>query len=332
MPRIVGKRKSTAVSVLLKDTNNSTKDTFQFVFKRKPINESNKSIDDHKEERNASKDPEPSNHLPISTFAVYPPCRTQLTPGFNTRKVKSLLPTRRSSMALRGKKLVSQDVIAAPHDSIPHSEYCRHISPDLPGPLRMKQLVLWGLDVLCKQYDSNNQFSILNQVIQEAIQALVQNQISLSWYHKHDSSTTFTFLLPNPRNIELEALSEHYKKFTLEATREIEEWERLLTQSQLDLSNDTSECNLSQKDIDSLQLSEQFRRDKHRQLEQDIQWMNTLPHKIHQLHNVCLLFNRHGQYAKRFTDSLLHRVNTICFSSSTTDPLGVLRAISRSTS
>lgn len=331
MPRIAGKRKSTTVSVLPSNTN--TKDTFQFVFKRKLINESNKSTNDRQEERNALKDSEPSNHLSISTFAVYPPFRTQLTPGFNTRKARSLLPTRRrSSMALRGKKLIFQDAISVPHDSISHSEYCRHISPDLSGPLRMKQLVLWGLDILSKQYDSNDQFSdILTQIIQETTQALIQNQISLSWYQKHDSSTTFTSLLPNPRNIELEALLEHYKKFTLEATREIAEWERLLTQSQLDFPNDINECNLSKKDNDSLQLYEQFRRDNHRKLEQDIQWMNTFSQKIHQLHNVCLLFNRHGQYVKRFTDSLLHRVNTICFSSSTADPLSVLRAISRST-
>ncbi|CAG8717451.1 10940_t:CDS:2 [Rhizophagus irregularis] len=63
---------------------------------------------------------------------------------------------RRSSLDKRGKRAssIGNGFIAKPHPDISHKEFYRHIQPDLPGPIRLRQLLAW-----CGQRTLENQKS-----------------------------------------------------------------------------------------------------------------------------------------------------------------------------
>lgn len=349
MHRITGKRKSTVLNAILGESVPNTQrpapsDGFKFVFKNKKepkviVDESKPAVEaDSHQVVMAIQESYTELEKPLAMdFSAYP-SRSLHT---NSRTAKSaLLPNvrRRSSMALRGRRVstivpeASDGSLPSPHSSIQDSEYYRHISPDLPGPLRMKQLVLWGLESLSKQHSQ----SPLSTVIESTIQSLLDNQLSLSWYHssRPDPSTP-TSLLPNPRNTQLTVLIDTYKTFTLNAEQEIRAWELFINQAhspQLFVSDSP----LPELFLDSdplLKQSEQFRKEKQHQISEMLQWTRSLPMKIDQIHRVCSLLRHHEQYIKRFTDNLFKRLNATCFPSLpqpiSGDPmLGVLRALS----
>jgi hypothetical protein len=365
MPRVIGKRKSTVLGALLRDpvsTNVSRVDKasqskgtnpeqsfgsgdFQFSFRKKRAIQTENDKDDRVDQKDTTIDaiisiiePYIEKNSDIERSIVGPPATEVMASKGFARQVKStILPNlrRRSSMALRGKRISkilgngdqNENGLPSPHDSIPDAEYYRHISPDLPSPLRMKQLMLWGLEGLVKTRKASDSpiSKILSQVYEQTIQSLLSNQLSLSWYNAQKSEANQVkntdgscVMLQNPRNQELAILLDHYKKFTLQAEQEIRLWENALDKSQAPvLSHDTQlELDNVQLDVEStlfLQKSEQFRKEKQRQASQAVHWMRLFPMHLAQLQRTCSMSTRHEQFTKRFSDSLFRRLNVLCF-------------------
>lgn len=123
----------------------------------------------------------------------------------HTAQRKSLALTtsaRRSSMGLRGKRKSSGgDYLTQPHPEIEAGEFYNHINPDLPGPLRMRQLLIWTLQrQLAKQsegpFPGVRDFRLCllpnmlpdtvktKEALEEVVQRLIHKQINVSWYQR----------------------------------------------------------------------------------------------------------------------------------------------------
>lgn len=161
--------------------------------------------------------------------------------------------SRRSSMALlRGKRASSVigGNLVLPHPSVPCAEFHTLISSELPGPHRLRQLLIWTLqDLRLKNKENPNVSSDAEaQLIDAAIEGLAKKDILTSWYqrpidhadeaeeqqrlHLHKerllSSPGTQPLLPNPRNVEIRRALGIYEAFRERIEREKATWATLL--------------------------------------------------------------------------------------------------------
>lgn len=83
--------------------------------------------------------------------------------------------------------LIIVPLIEAP-ESVPHTDYHRHIHPDLPGPVRMRQLLVWAAQEALKDIEVRQQSRLAPESLIEAAQALIQglmtNEVNTSWYQR----------------------------------------------------------------------------------------------------------------------------------------------------
>ncbi|OLL22869.1 Kinetochore protein mis13 isoform B [Neolecta irregularis DAH-3] len=107
----------------------------------------------------------------------------------------------RSSLGMRGKRASSMGngFVALPHRDIGEQDFFKHISVELPGPLRMKQLLAWcgrrALDEI-KGGTSGHAVSMgegaertrvteaARAIGEEMLRDLVDNKIGTSWYNR----------------------------------------------------------------------------------------------------------------------------------------------------
>ncbi|ODQ52766.1 hypothetical protein SAICODRAFT_30561 [Saitoella complicata NRRL Y-17804] len=119
---------------------------------------------------------------------------------------------RRSSLGMRGKRASSMGngFVALPHPEIPYEDFHKHISVDLPEPLRMKQLLAWcsrrALDeqkAKERPADSSSG-AIARAIAEEVLKDLIDNKINTSWYSREDDAATISPIKkkPHPTNIE----------------------------------------------------------------------------------------------------------------------------------
>jgi len=93
------------------------------------------------------------------------------------------------------------DMFLDPPSKVPTKKLHEHILPDLPGPIRLKQLIIWSLYLISKtkgfKSDSN-----LVKAVNELSQELRDNKINLSWYQRAGTFTCAqkTFLKTHPEN------------------------------------------------------------------------------------------------------------------------------------
>lgn len=120
---------------------------------------------------------------------------------------KSNKTRRRSSFSRRGKRAssIGNGFIALPHSNVKMADFYKHISPELPEPLRMRQLLAWCLRRVIddQKVDSKDVHALkIARVIQEDIyKDLVDNKIDVSWYSRNDDRPRSN-LKPHPVNEE----------------------------------------------------------------------------------------------------------------------------------
>ncbi|ORX63489.1 hypothetical protein K493DRAFT_13727 [Basidiobolus meristosporus CBS 931.73] len=117
---------------------------------------------------------------------------------------------RRSSFARRGKRAssIGSGFVALPHPSIRTEELYRHISPEMPDPIRMKQLLIWcARRAMDSQKDRGDTeaFNIAKTIQENLISMLIKNEVNTSWYHRKgdDASKEHSLLkLEHPQNLD----------------------------------------------------------------------------------------------------------------------------------
>ncbi|KTW29414.1 hypothetical protein T552_01365 [Pneumocystis carinii B80] len=166
----------------------------------------------------------------MDSFVKLPTCDTPVI-----EKNRDLRQRRRSSLGLRGKRassIIANGSIALPHPSISHESFFKHISEDLPEPVRMKQLLIWCTKrALDEQkmgvYGKDSRAASLARIIEEEIlNDLIENKLSPSWYNRKEEDILIK-PKPHPRNIENQKKIKEFEDKLSKLKEEINTWNRL---------------------------------------------------------------------------------------------------------
>ncbi|KAJ2159129.1 hypothetical protein GGF46_003252 [Coemansia sp. RSA 552] len=121
---------------------------------------------------------------------------------------------RRSTFSMRGKRAssIGGGFKAMPHDSVNAADFYRHISPELPEPIRLRQLLAWCArrTAVAPRWASelpDHVRQLLSDAMREAVEdvhsAFEKGEIATSWYHRpieNDQAADAQELLPHPEN------------------------------------------------------------------------------------------------------------------------------------
>lgn len=116
---------------------------------------------------------------------------------------------------MRGKRAssIGNGFQSLPHPDIPASEFYKHISEELPDPVRMKQLLAWcarrSIDesktrpsLHGAETDEQIQAANIARTIEEEVlKDLIENKITTSWYHQPDHPLATLEKRPHPQNV-----------------------------------------------------------------------------------------------------------------------------------
>lgn len=149
---------------------------------------------------------------------------------------------RRSSLSMRGKRAssIGNGFQSLPHPDIPASEFYKHISEDLPDPVRMKQLLAWCARRVLddsktrpslhgKETDEELQAANIARTIEEEVlKDLIDNKITTSWYHQPDQPPESLEKKPHPQNLNNAAKMEEMEEKIAQLEAEEAVWQALL--------------------------------------------------------------------------------------------------------
>ncbi|KAJ2720793.1 hypothetical protein GGI07_004397 [Coemansia sp. Benny D115] len=108
----------------------------------------------------------------------------------------TLAGRRRSTFSMRGKRAssIGGGFKALPHESVGSGDFYRHISPELPEPIRLRQLLAWSArrtTPTLEQWPEELPEAarrLLSDVLREAVEdmhaAFEKGAIATSWYHR----------------------------------------------------------------------------------------------------------------------------------------------------
>lgn len=128
-------------------------------------------------------------------------------------------------------------VVELPPSSVPAADYHKHLMPDLPGPIKMRQLLVWAV----KHTASRSRSAHLQQLVERTAQALAAGEISSSWYQRPtcDPRGDAVGARSGPKNTELLDCIQLYQRYsakfaplpvphlTRRLRRELEEWQAI---------------------------------------------------------------------------------------------------------
>ncbi|CAG8502280.1 16423_t:CDS:2 [Funneliformis caledonium] len=142
---------------------------------------------------------------------------------------------RRSSLDKRGKRAssIGNGFVAKPHPDISHEEFYRHIQQDLPGPIKLRQLLSWcGQRALEKQRSKDeNALKIAKIVEADILNDLMDSKINTSWYHRNnDQDLQVRIKQPHQQNVENRNKFEELKPIFQRLKTENEEWNNLINE------------------------------------------------------------------------------------------------------
>ncbi|KAL1923461.1 uncharacterized protein VTP21DRAFT_8441 [Calcarisporiella thermophila] len=140
---------------------------------------------------------------------------------------------RRSSFQLRGKRLsrMASGVIAVPHPEIDPKDFYRHISPEIPPPQQMRQLLVWcARRCINSQPETSNATRIAKSIQEDVINALMNGKINTSWLHRINDGAQediTTEKKPHPQNVVNAQKRIEYQERVDRLENEIQLWKSL---------------------------------------------------------------------------------------------------------
>lgn len=224
--------------------------------------------------------------------------------------------------------------IQLPPENVKTFEYHRHIETELPGPVKMRQLMIWA----CKKAalnGSNNTSNDSAVISEKLVSALVNNEITTTWYQRpinnNADDTSAVYYLPNPQNQELTECIELYKSYHQKLEKECETWESLKLVSGSS-SSVKSSVNQIPTEIDN-SLNVLFAEEFHNMNK----WLNSLPLSIDRFDWNTKLALSFQDHAKQFCEGVFHQIFAKFFSADLPrvgknnqriEPMMLLRALS----
>lgn len=138
--------------------------------------------------------------------------------------------SRKESFSLRGKRKSSYgELQSTVHDDVAPEDFSKHVSPDLPDPVRLRQIIVYALQKEMSQMKPSSSDSIksdqmsadkmvdlgVQMLMEELMMDLLKKKVNTSWYHRPRSSRETEPVLiiqPNPMNEEVEARIRGYEQ------------------------------------------------------------------------------------------------------------------------
>lgn len=174
---------------------------------------------------------------------------------------------RRSSLSMRGQRASSigqKGIQSLPHPDVPSSDFYKHISAELPEPVRMKQLLAWcarrSIDesrTRQSAYDTGSAeqtqaANIARTIEEEVLKDLVENRITTSWYNQPVKENIKQATRPHPQNIKNAATIKDIEERIKKLCAEEDAWDELRTKYQSlhggpSTSNETDSTQASSK-------------------------------------------------------------------------------------
>lgn len=213
-------------------------------------------------------------------------------------------------------------------ENVKTSEYHRHIQTDLPGPVKMRQLMIWACKKAAKESNDFNSMSL------KLVEGLLSNEISTSWYqrpnNKETTSETPVYYLPNPQNQELSECIELYKNYHLKLEKECEIWEDIKLKSAEMFKNQFN------KSIENVKIDNTLNVFFAEEFQTLSKWLNSLPLSVDRLDWNTKLALSFQDHAKQFCEGVFHQIFAKFFSADLPqrgkaqriEPMMILRALS----
>ncbi|KAG4303628.1 hypothetical protein PCANB_000040 [Pneumocystis canis] len=164
------------------------------------------------------------------SYIELPTCYTPVI-----EKNRDLRQRRRSSLGFRGKRassILANGSMALPHPSISHENFFKHISEDLPEPMRMKQLLIWCAKRALDEQKENgtckdtHAASLAYTIEEEILKDLMENKLSVSWYHRQEEDPSLK-PKPHPRNVENRKKIKEFELKLSKLKEELNTWNKL---------------------------------------------------------------------------------------------------------
>lgn len=222
-----------------------------------------------------------------------------------------------------------------PPENVKTFEYHRHIETELPGPVKMRQLMIWA----CKKANGSNNDTTATAVISDKlVNALVNNEITTTWYQRPinnnaNDDTSAVYYLPNPQNQELTECIELYKSYHQKLEKECETWEslKLVSNTSKSVKSSVNQPPIPTEIDNSLNVlfAEEFQNMN--------KWLNSLPLSIDRFDWNTKLALSFQDHAKQFCEGVFHQIFAKFFSADLPrvgknnqriEPMMLLRALS----
>ncbi|KAF9899694.1 hypothetical protein BX616_002889 [Lobosporangium transversale] len=143
--------------------------------------------------------------------------------------------SRRSSFTLRGKRAssIGNGFSALPHPSIDPKNFFRHIAPDDPQPIRMKQLMTWCARKTIDLQKTHHQsaLKVAKGVEEDVLEMLIAGQISVSWYNRPADAAPIQTVpkKPHQQNVDNLRKLQECEAQIAKLQQEDEEWTQLIS-------------------------------------------------------------------------------------------------------
>lgn len=258
-----------------------------------------------------------------------------------------------------------------PPESVAVGEYHRHLLPDMPGPVKMRQMMIWACQkaslelTTSKSSSSNdNKNSLkqdLNEFKDELVQALFKNEITTSWYQRppklenghlntNNSISGSLNFIPNPQNQELSECIDLYKNYQMKLERECATWKDLKANYKSSLLSLYDDIKQQQNTENNHNHSNTNNNHHNHSVDNTLnilfadefssmnKWLNSLPLSVDRFDWNTKLAISFQDHSKQFCEGVFHQIFAKFFSSDLRgtksqkiEPMMVLRAMSQPT-
>lgn len=196
------------------------------------------------------------------------------------------------------------------------NQYHRHILPDLPGPLKMKQLLVWAVQRAAKEQTSR-QAEWEELVAEPLTQGLHTNALGTSWYQRPATNGSVSYRA-NPVNTDMKECLGLYQRYHRQLSTELSQWKAL----------ETSAPAVPALTPPALTIEPAL--PSHDELVTVCKWLHRLPFHVDRLGWLLQVYGNFEGRSKQYCEDVFHQIFSRFFASAQkpTNPIHVLKALS----
>lgn len=215
--------------------------------------------------------------------------------------------------------------VDAPPPSVEPGSYHKHILPDLPGPLKLKQLLIWAVQKASGELQGSRKSEAdWDEIVAEPLtQGLHKNELNTSWYQRPSANTgSTTQYRPNPVNVDMRECHGLYQRYYRQLTTELGHWKSLEAQSPtVPQLSEVSDGTATPQAPPMTQV----------ELASVCKWLHRLPFHVDRLGWLLHLFGNFEGRSKQYCEDVFHQIFERFFAGqkqSSANPVAVLKALS----